>query len=442
MEIRLYTRFFSEHLDATIEIRIAMVGFAAVFKLDHEPMKRRLLMAAAVAVVVTGAIAAQGADTGKAAYRGAPATPKIGWSEINPNAPWGGRAGLQVVDLAGSFYLMGGRTPNPPSFPPIPGDSKIWSDVWRSDDRGRTWEQILQDGASDSWPARAYFGAVRKDGALYVLGGQDFSVVPNACPPFVPACPPFVSASRFFNDVWTSGDGTNWQQLTAHAGWAGRAGLSTEVLNGEIYVFAGSFNDDSAVIGGPPNRQYFNDVWKSSDGRTWTRALEHAPWAPRAGAATVVKDGWIYLLGGEDGFTCAPLPNCEAPYFNDVWRTRDGAHWQRMTAAAEWAARPGHKCVVGVDAIVCFGGFGLLSNPVDMWVSRDGTRWKRLPFAPWGATSPNDIKYDFAAVSVRGLSGLRTQIFTFGGDRETFDFTDPENYLRVDADVWRFGLNW
>ena len=30
------------------------------------------------------------------------------------------------------------------------------------------------------------------------------------------------------------------------------------------------------------------------------------------------------------------------------------------------------------------------------------------------------------------------RVLTFGGDRETFDFADPENYLRVDNDVWTF----
>ena len=29
-------------------------------------------------------------------------------------------------------------------------------------------------------------------------------------------------------------------------------------------------------------------------------------------------------------------------------------------------------------------------------------------------------------------------MLTLGGDRETFDFADPENYLRVDRDVWSF----
>jgi hypothetical protein len=407
-------------------------------------MSRLMLMLGMLTALAAGAALAGVAvtDATAAFHRGAHSLPVVRWTEINPTAPWRGRAGLQVLELHGDFFLMGGRTPNPPSFPPIPGDSKIWSDVWRSADRGSTWYPILADGAPNSWPARAYFGAVKKDGEMFVLGGQDFSVVPNTCPPFVPACPPFVSASRFFNDVWSSRDGVQWQQLTAHAEWAGRAGLSVEVLNGAIYVFGGSVNDDSAVVGGPPTRNYFNDVWKSADGRTWTHVLEHAPWAPRAGAATVVKNGWIYLLGGENGFTCAPLPNCTPPYFNDVWRTRDGTHWQRMTAAAQWTARPGHKCVVVLDGIVCLGGFGLLSNPVDMWISVDGARWRQLPFAPWAARSPDEIKYDFAALSVRGLFGERTQIYTFGGDRETFDFTDPNNYLRIDADVWRFGVTW
>jgi hypothetical protein len=29
-------------------------------------------------------------------------------------------------------------------------------------------------------------------------------------------------------------------------------------------------------------------------------------------------------------------------------------------------------------------------------------------------------------------------ILTVGGDRETFDFEDPENYLRIEDDTWMF----
>lgn len=403
--------------------------------------KRGIRTALAASTAVLCLLAGVASATGTAA---------VGWKEITPDAPWEARAGLQVVQLGRSFYLMGGRTPKPPSIPPIPGDSVIHGDVWRSDDFGKSWDRVLSTADNDMWPARAYFQAVRKGGRVFLLGGQDFRVVPNpGCPPFPtdPPCPPFVSESRFFNDVWTSTDGVHWQERTSGiesaARWAGRAGLSATVLNGEIYVMGGSFNDDPAVIGGPPTRVYFNDVWKSSDGRHWTRLTRHAPWAPRAGAVAVTKGSFIYLLGGEDGFLCDPnRPDRCPPYFNDVWRSADGVHWEQVTASAGWSPRPGHQCVVILHRFVCFGGFGLPTNPVDMWVSRTGATWRLLPIAPWNAVSPDEVKYDFDALVARRASWLPPEIFTFGGDRETFDFTDPTNYLRVDDDVWRFGLTF
>jgi hypothetical protein len=357
------------------------------------------------------------------------------WAVVNDAAPWGARAGLQVVDRGGTFFLLGGRTPRPPGNPPIPGDSDIWGDVWVSRDRGASWKRVLATDDTRHWPARAYFQALRKGRFLYVVGGQNYRVEPSGCPPFIPGCPPLVSRSDFFNDAWRSRDGVAWERMTADAGWAGRAGLSAVVHRGELYVLGGSRNDDAAIIGGPPARLYFNDVWKSRDGRTWTQVTANAPWAPRAGGVVTVKNGWMYLLGGENGFTCSPLPSCAPPYFNDVWRSRDGAAWEQVTGAAEWPARPGHQCVVVRNQFVCFGGFGLLRNPTDIWVSGDGARWKQVSDAPWNATSPDAVKYDFDALAT---GGRRPEIFTFGGDRETFDFADPTNYLRVDDDVWRF----
>jgi len=96
--------------------------------------------------------------------------------------------------------------------------------------------------------------------------------------------------------------------------------LSAIVFRNDIYVMGGSKNDDSSVVGGPPARVYFNDVWKSRDA---ARELSQPPpWAPRAGRAVVVeKDGWIYLLGGEEGFNLRRSHEAMPPYFNDVWRS-------------------------------------------------------------------------------------------------------------------------
>ncbi|MGB5452038.1 MAG: hypothetical protein WBN00_08085 [Sedimenticolaceae bacterium] len=373
---------------------------------------------------------------------------KYEWTEVNPDASWEARAGLQVVELRNRLYLMGGRTPIDPAIDPSPGASIIWGDVWKSRDKGTTWSKILDTDDEGHWPARAYFQAVTRDRHMYVLGGQNFNVDNPACPPFPSNCPPKIS--KFFNDVWRSRDGVRWKLMTENAGWAGRAGLSAVVLKGAIYVMGGSFNDDPAVIGGPPERVYFNDVWRSSNGgRSWVRLTEHAPWAPRAGAVAVKKNGYIYLIGGEDGFTCDSGGERCPPYFNDVWRTRDGFNWELVTEAAPWSPRPGHQVVVLKNHFVLFGGFGLSddpadpfkpSNPTDMWISRDGEEWWKALEPPWLAYNPADIKYDFDALVLRGgrFGSRKPAIYTFGGDRETFNFFDPFNYLNVDNDVWSF----
>ncbi len=369
------------------------------------------------------------------------------WTRQTAGAPWSKRAGLRAVELDERILVLGGRTPNQST---IPGDSQIWADVWASDDLGVSWE-LLTD-STDHWSPRAYFQATTKDGSVYVIGGQDYGLEPNPfCalleqglepPPGIPfdpdePCPEFFPTSEFFNDVWRSPDGVQWEQMTAEAPWAGRAGLSAAVLGDHIYVMGGSQNDDSSIIGeGGPARIYFNDVWRSTDGSEWEQMNEAAPWEPRAGGFVVASGDWLYLFGGEDGFTCTPLPDCEPPYFNDVWRTTDGATWELVTPSAGWSPRPGHVCELLEDQFVCFGGFGLVENPVDIWTSADGADWSELDAIPWDAELPEQMRYDFDSVVVEGPAG--PVLLTFGGDRETFDFADPENYLRVDNDVWIF----
>lgn len=365
------------------------------------------------------------------------------WSEITADAGWEPRAGLEAAQLGRDLYVVGGRTPNPPGFPPIPGDSTIHGDVWRSKDFGTTWEQIVNSG--DAFPARAYHEVVTKQERMFVIAGQDFDVELN--PFFNPddptSGPPFFDNSEFFNDVWASSDGIDWTQLTEDAGFEGRAGLSAIAFRNEIYVLGGSANNDPSVIGmGGPPRIYFNDVWKSGNGTDWVEVTPEAPWAARAGASVVVKDGYLYLVGGEFGFTGFP-----PPYFNDVWRTRNGSDWELVTSAADWSPRPGHTCQALNGRIVCFGGFGQStdptdpfkpSNPMDVWESNDGAAWTQVAGTPWNAQDPAEIKYDHDSLVVRRLPG-GPAVLTFGGDRETFDFSDPTQYLNVDADVWRFG---
>lgn len=252
-----------------------------------------------------------------------------------------------------------------------------------------------------------------------------------------------VAASDFFNDVWSSSDGVNWRREAEHADWTPRAGLSAIAFDGSLVVLGGSINDDAAILAGPSARIYHNDVWRSEDGARWTRMAEHAPWAERAGAALAVKGGSLFLFGGEAGFL--PGDDGALPYFNDVWRTRDGGSWELVTARAPWPSRPGHWVLPLGGAFVLFGGFrpdasGFgQANPEDMWASADGKEWSLLAAKPWNAATSADIKYDFAALVSSSSSSGEASIYTFGGDRETFNFFDPTNYLRLDSDVWAFG---
>ena len=369
------------------------------------------------------------------------------WAQVTDDAPWGRRAGVEAVVLDGSMYLVGGRTPNrfvPFPAGPVPGDSTIWGDAWRSDDLGASWTQVHRDDEADSWPARSYHEVVVQGDRMVLLGGQNFLLDPNPACGANPFCfPKFVSRSEFFNDVWASTDGADWTRLTAAAPWAGRAGLSAAVLDGQIYVLGGSVNDDAGVVGGPPTRQLFNDVWRSADGVNWTQVTAAAPWAARAGASVVVRDGYLYLFGGEYAFTGSP-----PPYFNDVWRTANGADWELVTPAAGWSPRPGHTCDLLDGSFVCFGGYGQSPNPLDvfgrkspmdMWTSDDGATWKKMATVPWNARNEAGIRYDYDTVVAPGGPGtVGDAIYTFGGDRETFNFFDPTQWRNVDDDVWRF----
>jgi len=252
--------------------------------------------------------------------------------------------------------------------------------------------------------------------------------------------------------VWSSKDGVNWTLESSEAPWAGRAGLSAVAHQGSIYVLGGSQGDDAST--GGTGRILFDDVWMSRNGRDWIEVVGTGPkWLPRAGAAVVSKGGYIYLLGGERGFSCGfdPASPCQPAtttlYFNDVWRSQDGATWELVTASAAWSARPGHQCVVLLEQLVCFGGYGEIpglppipANPMDVWTSRDGKSWVELmpPAAPpWNGGSPAAMKYDFDALVVSGnRAGQRPSIMTFGGDRERFGLPPEANAFLIDNDVW------
>lgn len=160
------------------------------------------------------------------------------------------------------------------------------------------------------------------------------------------------------NDVWSSADGRAWKLETAGAGWSPRAYHQAIVLHDKIYVFGGGNYT--------PAFHAKNDVWSSSDGVNWTCETESAPWEPRLWFSAVVYRGAMWVLGGWSK---------EKDNFDDVWHSADGKTWQQLETKTCWKARHEHSAFVFQDKLWLAGGHARpLSNEV--WSLKLPGDWK------------------------------------------------------------------
>jgi hypothetical protein len=74
-------------------------------------------------------------------------------------------------------------------------------------------------------------------------------------------------------------------------------GYGRAVFAGRMWVLGGWVDEPTNAL---------NDIWYSTDGVTWNRQAEHAPWGPRSPLVTVFRDRlWIYSgkhTGGSDNW--------------------------------------------------------------------------------------------------------------------------------------------
>jgi hypothetical protein len=170
------------------------------------------------------------------------------------------------------------------------------------------------------------------------------------------------------NQVWCSTDGVDWQTVTAAAAWSPRLGAAGVVFQDKMWLLGGVrqyyFGDD---------RDLLNDVWYSADGATWTQATDRAPWATRAYHAALVHDNKIWVFGGGNY-----LPHYAA--HNDVWSSPDGVHWTQVTEHAPWSPRIWFSAEVYRGRMWVLGGWSNLpsKNWNDVWHSTDGKAWTPL----------------------------------------------------------------
>jgi len=183
----------------------------------------------------------------------------VTWENITESAEWSPRYGFTANVLNDRIFILGGA----PSF----------NDVWASLD-GETWTQVTEHAP---WVERAGHESVLFSDGLWVLGG-------------VYADP----YSEMLNDIWSSTDGVSWVEKLSHAGWHVRDSHAVAVFNNLLWVLGGQYSTGSG-----PGSYYvgLNDVWTSENGTDWEQ-LPNAPWSPRASHAAVVFKNRLWILGG------------------------------------------------------------------------------------------------------------------------------------------------
>lgn len=221
-------------------------------------------------------------------------------------------------------------------------------DVWASGD-GKTWSLIEK---SAPWLHSDLPMSITFTDKMWIMGGWHKGRLPGH------------SAS---NQVWSSGDGAKWEQVTANAGWSPRLAAGLVEHRGKMWMLGGTenyyFGNDASLK---------NDVWSSVDGKAWRQETAKAAWSPRAYHQAVVLNDKIYILGGGNY-----VPSYHAK--NDVWSSSDGVNWACETETAPWDPRLWFSAAVYRGRMWVLGGWSKeKDNFGDVWHSADGKNWQRL----------------------------------------------------------------
>jgi dihydrofolate reductase len=214
------------------------------------------------------------------------------------------------------------------------------NDVWNSTD-GKTWARI-KDNNSSGFRRRELHSSVVFDKQMWVIGGLQY--VPQG--------------DGTVNDVWSSTNGATWDRIKDN----NSDGFS--VRRGHTSV---AFNDGSSdgekiwVIGGINSSNVrLNDVWNSTDGKTWTpvKANNSEGFSARIGHTSVVFDNKMWVIGGFDG-----------TLKDDVWSSTNGVTWNEETDNPGFTGRYNHTSVMFKNKIWFMAGSDSLSNTSknDVW---------------------------------------------------------------------------
>ncbi|MFO0939526.1 MAG: hypothetical protein U0930_02045 [Pirellulales bacterium] len=265
---------------------------------------------------------------------------EIKWVKATEVAQWQARDSQGEVVFQDRLWMLGGWFD---SFSAPPRD------VWNSSD-GVSWNLVTK---SAPWLHSDLPMTLAFKDRMWIMGGWKDGRL---------------STHSASNQVWSSTDGENWQQVNESAQWSPRLAGAIVEFKGKMFLLGGTedyyFGDASSLK---------NDVWSSTDGKDWTLITPAAGWSPRAYHQAVVLNDRIYVMGGGNY-----VPEYQA--MNDVWCSEDGASWTKITDAAAWSPRLWFSATTYRGHMWVLGGWS--NNPSknwnDVWYSKDGQNWQQL----------------------------------------------------------------
>lgn len=273
------------------------------------------------------------------------------WQCLTTEAAFAGRDGAGALVFNDRMWLLGGWNPGDKVHFPRICNSEVWSSV-----DGAKWKlELLQA----PWEGRHTAGYVVHDDRMWIVGGDG-------------------NQGHYQTDVWSSRDGVAWEQQHDSVPWGPRVLQYTVAFKDRIWIMGGQTIPQFA----PADEAFYNDVWSSRDGVTWEQVLDHAPWSPRGmmGGTAIFQDR-IWLLGGG---TYDTPQRPERDFYNEVWSTADGVHWEKHGDNHPWTPRQYHEVAVFDDKLWVLEGYNANGgNRNDVWYSADGEHWEELPNTPW-----------------------------------------------------------
>lgn len=187
------------------------------------------------------------------------------------------------------------------------GAGKDGNETWNTID-GVNWTFVNNTSITSTWGRRYWpcIGAFM--GKIYVVGGLNWWDVTGA---YIRN----LVGAGVYNDVWSSDDGIHWIQEKPFSQLPPRGMTNSfAVLDDMLFIVGGGVSNGAVTL-------EYSDVWASSNGKDWVCYNANTPWGKTAYNSVTVHENKIFLATGTlNGANTS----------NQVWCSSDGKTWNQV----------------------------------------------------------------------------------------------------------------